>query len=353
MCKLSWPNLNRLMGNEMMLTKQEIFWVMALAAGMLSPWQARAECRVTGGPNMSLSYDYQRDRAVGSPDPIATVRFDTELRCDAEQESSLPVLMIGETAQGYSNHITRNMGEVNMLAGGQDSIGFVWRNTLNGQDARILLGHNAPATRKLIADGSAIHVQDTFHFYYVAGVLQPGRDIAPTPIQISYQGVNGTAPLYELVFPSIPLFARACSLRSERMDIDFGNVEMGDIRKMGEEPSAKVVRQQDLELTCDPGTNVGFRITPARQQDNQILLGSDTLDSAAKGVGLKMRYHNIARSQHDIRFGETLQWGRTNESRTQAAQSVNIPFEFYLVRTEDNISAGKFEAQATLELRHE
>ncbi|MGL5484661.1 MAG: fimbrial protein, partial [Shewanella sp.] len=299
------------------------------------------------------SYDYQRDRAVGSPDPIATVRFDTELRCDAEQESSPPVLMIGETAQGYSNHVTRNLGEINMLAGGQDSVGFIWRNSINGQDARIPLGHNAPATRKLIADGSAVRVQDTFHFYYVAGVLQPGRDIAPTPLKVSYQGVNGTAPLYELAFPSIPLFARACSINSQRMDIDFERVEMGDIRKIGEEPLSKVVRQQDLEIVCDPGTNVGFRVTPARQQDGNVILGSDTLASAAKGVGVKMRYSNAARSQHEVRFGETLHWGRTSEARTAAEQSVNIPFEFYLVRTTPDIVAGKFEAQATLEMRHE
>lgn len=336
-----------------MLSKQEIFWVMALAGAMLYPWQARAECQVIGGPNMSLSYDYQRDRAVGSPAPIATVRFDTELRCDAESDATPPLLVMGEGEQGYSKQVSRNIGEVNMLMGGEDSVGFRWRNNVRGREALIPLGQSNPITRTLMADGESFWVNDTFQFYYVAGALQPGRDIAPSPLQINYKGASGSTPLYELVFPSIPLFARACSVSSQRMDIDFGKVEMNDIRKTGEEPSAKVVRHQDLELTCDPGTNVGFRVIPARQQDNHILLGSDTLDSTAKGVGLKMRYHNLARSQHDIRFGETLLWGRTNESRTQTAQSVNIPFEFYLVRTEDNISAGKFEAQATLELRHE
>ena len=347
-------DVNRLTGNKMMmLTKQEVFWVMALAGAMLYPWQARAECRVTAGPNMSLSYDYQRDRAVGSPDPIATVRFDTELHCDVEHELSQPVLMIGERAQGYRNQVTRNMGEVNILAGGQDSVGFVWRNSINGEEKRVSLGQSNPVTRKLTANGAAVRVQDTFHFYYVAGALQPGRDIAPAPLTVSYQGAGGISPLYELVFPSIPLFARACSVRNERMDIDFGNVNMNDIRETGAEPLSQVVRQQALELVCDPGTNVGFRVIPARQQDNNILLGSETIGTAAKGVGVKMRYSNLAKSLREVHFGETQQWGRTSEVRSATEQSVNIPFEFYLVRTTPDIEAGKFEAQATIEMRHE
>lgn len=341
------------MGNKTMLIKQEIFWVAALVAVMLYPWQASAECRVTGGPNMSLSYDYQRDRAAGSPDPIATVRFDTELHCDSEPEISPPELIIGQTAHGYSNQVTRNIGKINMLAGGQDSVGFIWRNNINGEEQHIPLGQSNPLTRKLIADGTAIRVQDTFHFHYVAGALQPGRDIAPAPLEVSYQGGDGVIPLYELVFPSIPLFARACSIRSEHMDIDFGHVEMNEIRKVGEEPSSKVVRKQELELVCDPGTNVGFRITPARQQDSNILLGTETLDSAAKGVGIKMRYSSFSRKLHDVRFGESLSWGRTTEGYSATKQPVNIPFEFYLVRTTPDIEAGKFEAQATLEMRHE
>jgi type 1 fimbria pilin len=347
-------DVNRLTGNKMMmLTKQEVFWVMALAGAMLYPWQARAECRVTGGPNMNLSYDYQRDRVAGSPDPIATVRFDTELHCDAAHEISQPVLMMGPTAQGYNNQLARNIGEINMLAGGQDSVGFVWRNSINGEEKRISLGQSHPVTRKLKADGTTVRVQDSFHFYYVAGALQPGRDIAPTPLQVAYQGANGISPLYELVFPSIPLFARACSIRSERMDIDFGSVQKNDIRQSGEEPLSQVVRQQALELVCDPGTNVGFRITPARQQDNNILLGAESLGTAAKGVGVKMRYSNRAKSLREVHFGETLPWGRTSEVRSASEQSVTIPFEFYLVRTMPDIEAGKFEAQATIEMRHE
>ncbi|MFQ1743818.1 fimbrial protein [Aeromonas veronii] len=336
----------------MMLTKNELLWTLIVAGSACCPWQAKAECLVVGEPAMTMGYDYQRDRAVGSPDPIATVTFETQLRCDGESNGQLPMLEMGLAGRGYNARAMPNIGEVNLLPGNMDSVGFVWRNSINGQQNRVA-GNGEPVRRTLATDGDTIRVQDSFYFYYVAGALQPGRDIAPAPIPVSYQGSAGRVPLYTLEFPAIPLFARACTVKTEKMDIDFGKVEMNQIRSADQDPLPQMVRRQPLELECDPGTNVGFRVIAAKQQFGNTLLTSEALDSSAKGVGVKMRYSSLARTSKEVRFGETMTWGRTAETRYGTNQFVTIPFEFYLVKTESDITAGLFTADATIEMRHE
>lgn len=336
----------------MMLTKNELLWTLIVAGLACYPWQAKAECHVVGEPAMTMSYDYQRDRAVGSPDPIAEVTFETRLRCDDESNGQPPMLEMGLAGRGYNVRTMPNIGEVNLLSGSMDSVGFVWHNNINGQLRRVVV-NGEPVQRTLAANDDTIRVRDTFYFYYVAGALQPGRDIAPTPIPISYQGSAGRIPLYTLEFPSIPLFARACTVKTAKMDIDFGNVEMNQIRSADQDPLPQMVRSQPLELECDPGTNVGFRVMAAKQQFGNTLLTSETLDSSAKGVGVKMRYSSLARTSKEVRFGETMSWGRTAETSYGANQHVTIPFEFYLVKTESGITAGLFTADATIEMRHE
>lgn len=301
---------------------------------------------------MTMSYDYQRDRAVGSPDPIARVTFETQLSCDGENNNQLPTLEMGLPGRSYHARAMPSIGEVNLLSGNMDSVGFVWRNSINGQQRRVAF-NGEPVQRTLATDGDTIRVHDSFDFYYVAGALQPGRDIAPAPITVSYQGDAGRVPLYTLEFPSIPLVARACTVKTDKMDIDFGKVEMNQIRPAEQEPLPQMVRSQPLDLECDPGTNVGFRVMAAKQQFGNTLLTSETLDSSAKGVGVKMRYSSLARTSKEVRFGETLSWGRTAETQYGANQHVTIPFEFYLVKTESDITAGLLQADATIEMRHE
>lgn len=335
----------------MMLTKHELLWTLLLAGAVCYPWQARAECRTVGEPAMTLYYDYQRDRAAGSPDPIARVNFDTELRCDAPSEAQQ--LQLDLAGRGYSSVPTPNIGEVNMLADSKNSVGFVWHNRVNGREQRVVAG-GAPLTRSLSADGETIRIHDAFHFYYLSGLLQPGFDISPSPIQVSYLGKAGKVPLYELNFPAIPLFARSCSIKTPRMDVDFDKVEQNLIQGSEQEPLPAVVRQLSLELDCDPGTNVDFRVTATKQQFGHTLLNSETLDTSAKGVGVKMRYASSNfRSNQEIRFGETLRWGRTPELGYAAVQRVSIPFEFYLVKTESEVVPGRLEANANIEIRHE
>lgn len=338
----------------MTLTKHELIWFFLLAAASFLPSQARAECRVISGPAMSLNYDYQRDRAPGSPDPIATVQFETILSCDDVSEGEqLPLLVMSHSGSGYSTQSTPNIGVVNLLKGMQDSVGFVWRNSIDGNEKRMSYSRSEKIERSLTKSGNTIRVHDSFYFYYIAGLLQPGRDIAPSPINVSYKNKSEVLPLYSLEFPSIPLFARSCMLNTERMAIDYEAIHADDLRNPEQEPLPQLVRSQDLELVCDLGTSVGFRVTPAKQQMNNIMLMSDTLESSAKGVGVKMRYQNMARSQQEVRFGETLHWGRTPETGTISSQKINIPLEFYLVKTAKKVNPGPFEATATLEMRYE
>ncbi|TNI14824.1 fimbrial protein [Aeromonas veronii] len=336
----------------MMLTKNELLWTLLVAGLACYPWQAKAACRVVGDPAMTMSYDYQRDRAVGSIEPIATVTFETQLRCDGESSGQLPMLEMGQAGRSYNARTVPGIGDVNLLSGSMDSVGFVWRNSINGQQRRVAF-NGEPVQRTMAADGDTIRVLDSFYFYYVAGALQPGRDIAPAPITVSYQGDAGRVPLYTLEFPSIPLVARACTVKTEKLDIDFGKVEMNQILSAELPPLPEMVRSQPIELECDPGTNVGFRVTNAKQQFGTTLLTSETLDSSAKGVGVKMRYISLARTAKEVRFGETMSWGRTAETRYGANQFVTLPFEFYLVKTESDIKPGLFTAEATIEMRHE
>ncbi|WP_421225241.1 fimbrial protein [Aeromonas jandaei] len=332
----------------MMLTKNELLWTLLVAGLACYPWQAKAACRVEGDPAMTMSYDYQRDRAVGSIEPIATVTFETQLRCDGESSGQLPMLEMGQAGRSYNARTVPGIGEVNLLSGNTDSVGFSWNNKVNGQKRSVAF-NGQPIRRTLTGEVDTIHVQDSFKFYYVAGALQPGRDIAPAPIPVSYQGEL----LYTLEFPAIPLFARACTVKTERLDIDFGKVEMNQILSAELPPLPEMVRSQPIELECDPGTNVGFRVTNAKQQFGTTLLTSETLDSSAKGVGVKMRYISLARTSKEVRFGETMSWGRTAETRYGANQFVTLPFEFYLVKTESDIKPGLFTAEATIEMRHE
>ncbi|MDF2409942.1 fimbrial protein [Aeromonas sp. 2HA2] len=338
----------------MMLTKHELIWVFLFVAAFALPWQVHAECRVISGPAMNLNYDYQRDRSPGSPDPIAIVQFETILTCDDVAEGEAwPLLVMSHTGSGYSTQSTSNIGMVNLLKGMQDSVGFVWRNSVDGNEKRMSYSHSENMERSLTKSGNTIRVHDDFYFYYITGMLQPGRDISPSPINVSYKNKSGAYPLYSLEFPSIPLFARSCMLNTARMAIDYETIHADDLRSPDKEPLPQLVRSQDLELVCDLGTNVGFRVTPAKQQMNNIMLMSDTLDSSAKGVGVKMRYKNMARSQHEVRFGETLHWGRTPETGPVSSQKINIPLEFYLVKTTLEVNPGEFEATATLEMRYE
>ncbi|VFB10263.1 P pilus assembly protein, pilin FimA [Aeromonas salmonicida] len=337
-----------------MLTKHELIWVFLFIAAFSLPWQVHAECRVISGPAMNLNYDYQRDRSPGSPDPIAIVQFETILTCDdVSGGEAWPLLVMSHAGSGYSTQSTSNIGMVNLLKGMQDSVGFVWRNSVDGNEKRMSYSHSENMERSLTKSGNTIRVHDVFYFYYIAGMLQPGRDISPSPINVSYKNKSGAYPLYSLEFPSIPLFARSCMLNTARMAIDYETIHADDLRSPDKEPLPQLVRSQDLELVCDLGTNVGFRVTPAKQQMNNIMLMSDTLDSSAKGVGVKMRYKNMARSQREVRFGETLNWGRTPETGPVSSQKINIPLEFYLVKTALEVNLGEFEATATLEMRYE
>ena len=337
-----------------MLIKHELLWVFLFIAAFALPWQVHAECRVISGPAMNLNYDYQRERSPGSPDPIAIVQFETILTCDdVSEREAWPLLVMSHTGSGYSPQSTSNIGMVNLLKGMQDSVGFVWRNSVDGNEKRMSYSHSENMERSLTKSGNTIRVHDFFYFYYISGLLQPGRDIAPSPINVSYKNKSGTFPIYSLEFPSIPLFARSCMLNTARMAIDYETIHADDLRSPDKEPLPQLVRSQDLKLVCDLGTNVGFRVTPAKQQMNNIMLMSDTLDGSAKGVGVKMRYSNMAGTQHEVHFGETLHWGRTIETGTPITQNINIPLEFYLVKTASEVSPGKFEATATLEMRYE
>lgn len=125
------------------------------------------------------------------------------------------------------------------------------------------------------------------------------------------------------------------------------------IRTAEQEPLPQMVRSQPFDLECDPGTNVGFRVIAAKQQFGNTLLTSETLDSSAKGVGVKMRYSSLFHTSKEVRFGETMSRGRTAETQYGANQHVTIPFEFYLVKTESDIKPGLFTAHATIEMHHE
>lgn len=337
----------------MMLTKHDLMWVLLFAAASLLPRYAHAECHVVSGPSMSLNYDYQRDRVPGSPDPIAVVQFETMLTCDNEDgEKTSPRLLMNYSA----SHVTKstpNMGEVNLLQGTNDTMGFVWRNIIDGDEKRISNNSAQIIERYISKSGSIIRVQDRFNFHYISGLLTPGLNIAPKPINVSYRGKGGVLPLYSLEFPSIPLFARSCLLNTSDMAIDYEHVRASDLRTPDKEPLPQLVRSRNVELVCDPGTNVGFRVTPSKKAMDNIMVISDTLDSSAKGVGVKIRYRDMARSQHEVHFGETLHWGRTPEGGTVLSQNMSIPFDFYLVKTAPEVDPGRFEVTATLEMRYE
>ncbi|MFM4930319.1 fimbrial protein [Aeromonas dhakensis] len=337
----------------MMLTKHDLMWLLLFAAASLLPRYTYAECHVISGPSMTLNYDYQRDRVPGSPDPIAVVQFETMLTCDNEEGESASPRLVMNDGTDYITTSTPNMGEVNLLQGGNDSVGFIWRNIIDGDEKRIAKNSYPVIERSLSNSGNAIRVQDSFNFYYVSGLLTPGRNIAPKPINVSYRDKDGVLPLYTLEFPPIPLFARSCLLNTSDMAIDYENVRASDLRMPDQDPLPKLVRSRDIELVCDPGTNVGFRVTPSKQQVGNIMIISDTLESSAKGVGVKMRYSDMARNQHEVRFGETLHWGRTPERGNDLSHNMNIPLYFYLVKTAPEVSPGRFEATATLEMKYE
>ncbi|HHQ4457145.1 TPA: fimbrial protein [Aeromonas hydrophila] len=337
----------------MILTKHDLMWILLFAAASLLPRYAYAECHVISGPSMTLNYDYQRDRVPGSPDPIAIVQFETMLTCDNEEGTGASPRLLMNDGTHYITKSTPNMGEVNLLQGGNDSVGFVWRNIIDGDEKRIASNSSPAIERSLSKSGNAIRVQDSFSFYYVSGLLTPGRNIAPKPINVSYRDKNGVLPLYSLEFPSIPLFARSCMLNTSDMAIDYEHVRASDLRAPDQEPLPQLVRSRHIELVCDPGTNVGFRVTPSKQQVGNIMTTTDTLDSSAKGVGVKIRYRDMERNQHEVRFGETLHWGRTPEGGAVLAQNMNLPFDFYLVKTSSDVNPGRFEATATLEMKYE
>lgn len=337
----------------MMLTKHDLMWVLLFATTSLLPGYAYAECHVISGPSMTLNYDYQRDRVAGSPDPIAVVQFETMLTCDNEEgEGSSPRLVMNH-GTGHVTKSTPNMGEVNLLQGSKDSVGFVWRNIIDGDEKRIVNNSAQAIERYVSKSGNTVIVKDLFNFYYISGLLEPGRDIAPKPINVSYRDKDGVLPLYSLEFPSIPLFARSCMLNTSNMAIDYEHVRASDLKTPDQEPLSHLIQTRNIELVCDPGTNVGFRVTPSKQQVGNIMTMSDTLDSSAKGVGVKIRYTDMVHSQHEVLFGETLHWGRTPEGGAILSQNMNIPFDFYLVKTEPEVNPGQFEATATLEMRYE
>lgn len=323
-----------------------------LTLGALIPTMVYAECHVVEPPVMQYSYDYQRDRSVGSSIPIATVNFETVLECEQPSEDSHLDLII-DNAGGWQSRVTPYHGQVMMLPEFRDSVGIVWNNRMASDEARVEFSGGKPYSRRIGNHPGRIRVSDSFAFYYIATGISPGMDISPGTITVNYGNGSDVVNLYELNFPSIPLHALSCSVDNENIDVSFGKVNELDIGNVGDEPLDSVIKRVDWNIQCDSGTNVGLRVNTAKSFLNNVVIPQEILEGNADGIGIKMRYLSMAKSNQDIKFGQTMPWGKIPDSQYRAKQSVFIPLEFYLVKTKSDTQPGKLQASATIELRHE
>ncbi|WP_321150878.1 fimbrial protein [Aeromonas jandaei] len=323
-----------------------------LTLGALTPTMVYAECHVVEPPVMQYSYDYQRDRSVGSSIPIATVNFETVLECEQSPGDSHLDLII-DNGGGWQSKVTPYHGQVMMRPELRDSVGIVWNNRIASDEARVEFSSGKPFSRRIGSHSGRIRVSDSFDFYYIAAGISPGMDISPGTISVNYGNGSHVTNLYELNFPAIPLHALSCSVDSDNIDISFGKVNELEIGNVDDKPLDSVVKRVDWNIQCDPGTNVGLRINTAKSFLNNVVIPQEILEGNADGIGIKMRYLSMARSIQDIQFGQTMPWGKIPDSKHRAKQSVLIPLEFYLVKTKSNTQPGKLQASATIELRHE
>lgn len=333
-----------------MTIKEPLLATAMLMLCALIPTRAYAGCYLVEPPVMQFSYDYQRDRSIGSTVPIATVSFDSVLECEPSSDgTSFDLIM--DNAKGWQSKVSPYQGRVMMLPEYRDSVGLVWHNSVENDETKVDLERGQPFSRKI--SSGRVRVNDRFDFYYVAAGILPGMDISPGNITINYSDGKKTDGLYELNFPAIPLHALSCSVDSENLNVSFGKVNEENIGDISQEPLDAVIRRIDWSIQCDPGTNVGLRVNTAKSYLNNVVVAHDVLDGDADGIGVKMRYLSMERAKQDIQFGQTMPWGKTPDSQYKAKQSVFIPLEFYLVKTKNNTTPGKLQASATIELRHE
>lgn len=146
--------------------------------------------------------------------------------------------------------------------------------------------------------------------------------------------------VYTLNLTATNITQLACSLKTPALAFDFGNIPASQFMAIGSTSQETVTK--NIELDCDPGTNVNISINGKTDSSNPNVLSLTTGGNAATGLGVQI-----------LSGSQVLQMNTQIPLLTATSRSTMIPLSARYYQTASVITAGQANATATVQITYQ
>ncbi|MFP2307020.1 fimbrial protein [Citrobacter braakii] len=332
-------------------TRRKILLLLFLAS--IFPWSlCHAECNFSnGGPATVAFENLTLGTSLDKNTPVNTILYDNyqhstisgNIVCDSgtqnysEGFATLPAPQVGGDVCLYKL----------LLTDGSDSglgikIYYDLKSSYNKPSTYCL---EYPKRRSIAHAGNSFTTQGNFRIIVqVIGELHSGTiDFSRfSDVGISWDDLLG----FSMVFSNTFLDIKALTCNINTPDIP---VSLSPASGINAETTFKGINSTstpvdfNIDLTCDEGTSVALRFEGNTQNGSSKVLKLTDQDNSATGLGVQI----LDKNKNAITFNQpdyTLQVSDVQQSQ------VSLPFSAQYIQTENEVTGGKADAEATFYL---